>query len=178
MSLEPPPLPTLLRLRAPPVGQTLKKRRSQKMARRHSFSMPVLAATVIAAALASHLASADSTMDCINKLVPCYQYLNSTAAPPASCCNPLKAEAATAIDCLCNLYNTPGLLDRYNINVTQALGVAQGCGVNATTSICRESALSPTSPGVAGSNGSSGGIRVWTGVSAFRLLIWASMMLY
>ncbi|XP_048141185.1 non-specific lipid transfer protein GPI-anchored 7-like isoform X2 [Rhodamnia argentea] len=121
------------------------------MARRHAFPMSVLAAVlaaaVIAAAFASRLASANSTTDCINKLVPCFQYLNSTAAPPASCCNPLKAQVATAIGCLCNLYNTPGLLDRYNINVTQVLGVAHGCGVNATTSVCKASAQSPTSPG-------------------------------
>ncbi|XP_030469341.1 non-specific lipid transfer protein GPI-anchored 7 [Syzygium oleosum] len=149
------------------------------MARRCSIPMPVLAAAVIAAAFAGRLASADSTMDCINRMVPCYQYLNSTAKPPASCCNPLKAQEAATIACLCNLYNTPGMLEKYNINVTQVLRVGQGCGVNATTSVCKESAAqSPTSPGVAGSSGHNGGNRAWTGISWFLLSIWASVMLY
>ncbi|KAF8032869.1 hypothetical protein BT93_D1679 [Corymbia citriodora subsp. variegata] len=148
--------------------------------RRHLIPTSVLAATVIAVALASlaGLASADSTMDCINRLVPCYQYLNSTAKPPASCCNPLKATQAATIHCLCNLYNTPGMLEKYNINVTQVLRVGQGCGVNATTSVCKASAQPIASPGAAERSSDNGADRAWAGISWFLLLIWASMMLY
>ncbi|KAL3743213.1 hypothetical protein ACJRO7_018506 [Eucalyptus globulus] len=151
--------------------------------RRHPIPTSVLAATVIAVALSSILGSslvsaADSTMSCINRLVPCYQYLNSTAKPPASCCNPLKADVAATIHCLCNMYGTPGMLQKYNVNVTQVLRIGQGCGINSTTSVCKESAQSPASPGAANANSNSGANRVWTGISWFLLLIWASTMLY
>ncbi|CAN1834284.1 Non-specific lipid transfer protein GPI-anchored 7 [Linum perenne] len=65
---------------------------------------------------------------CASKLVPC--------APPATCCDPIKEAVKTELPCLCNLYNTPGLLNSFGINVTQAIGLTKRCGISADISNC------------------------------------------
>ncbi|CAI0541281.1 unnamed protein product [Linum tenue] len=65
---------------------------------------------------------------CASKLIPC--------TPPASCCDPIKEAVRTELPCLCNLYNTPGLLASFGINVTQAVALTTRCGISADTSSC------------------------------------------
>lgn len=76
-----------------------------------------------------HTTSAQSTSGCISNIILCGNYVATTAIPPQSCCVPLKIAITTQIDCLCGLYNTPGLLQSFNINVTQALDVPKRCGM-------------------------------------------------
>ncbi|KAK1381868.1 hypothetical protein POM88_019603 [Heracleum sosnowskyi] len=66
---------------------------------------------------------------CASGLVPCADYLNATTKPPASCCDPIKEAVTKQLPCLCNLYNTPGLLKSFGINVTQAVKLPTLCGV-------------------------------------------------
>lgn len=66
---------------------------------------------------------------CAASLVPCSDYLNATRKPPASCCDPLKEAVDKQLACLCNLYNSPDLLNSLKINVTQALRLPTLCGV-------------------------------------------------
>ncbi|KAL1826331.1 non-specific lipid transfer protein GPI-anchored 7 [Daucus carota subsp. sativus] len=66
---------------------------------------------------------------CASGLVPCADYLNATSKPPASCCDPIKEAVTKQLPCLCNLYNTPGLLKSFGINVTQAVRLPTLCGV-------------------------------------------------
>lgn len=95
----------------------------------------LLLAAVLAVAFMRSAEAQSSTPSCAQKLVPCASYLNSTN-PPDTCCNPIREAVATELDCLCNLYNTPGLLESLGINVTQALQLTQACHVNGTTSRC------------------------------------------
>ncbi|KAM6567203.1 hypothetical protein CsatA_026331 [Cannabis sativa] len=46
---------------------------------------------------------------CASKLVACADYLNSTK-PGEECCTSIKQVVATELPCLCNLYNSPGVL--------------------------------------------------------------------
>lgn len=97
-------------------------------------SLLVLAA-VFAVAFMYSAEAQSSTPSCAQKLTPCAEYMNSTK-PPESCCNPIKQTVATERDCLCNLYNTPGLLALFGVNITQALQLTRACGVNPDTSLC------------------------------------------
>ncbi|PKI49481.1 hypothetical protein CRG98_030098 [Punica granatum] len=108
------------------------------------MSLLVLA-VALAAALILSAEAQSSTPACAQQLVPCANYMNSTN-PPDTCCNPIREAVATERECLCNLYNTPGLLQSLGINVTQALQLTRACGVNADTGLCNASALSPSSP--------------------------------
>ncbi|KAF8412397.1 hypothetical protein HHK36_000360 [Tetracentron sinense] len=76
-----------------------------------------------------------STPSCAMALVPCADYLNSTN-PPESCCKPLKQTVETQLECLCNLYNNPGLFASLRINITQALALPKYCGVSGNLSAC------------------------------------------
>uniref|UniRef100_A0A166CM06 Bifunctional inhibitor/plant lipid transfer protein/seed storage helical domain-containing protein n=1 Tax=Daucus carota subsp. sativus TaxID=79200 RepID=A0A166CM06_DAUCS len=80
---------------------------------------------------------------CASGLVPCADYLNATSKPPASCCDPIKEAVTKQLPCLCNLYNTPGLLKSFGINVTQAVRLPTLCGVPGD--LCQgNSSLSPS----------------------------------
>ncbi|KAI9111126.1 hypothetical protein K1719_018001 [Acacia pycnantha] len=119
---------------------------------------------------------------CAAKLIPCVNYLNTTTTPPNTCCNPIKQTVATELTCLCNLYSTPGLLESFNINITQAVGLSRRCGVNSDLSQCKGSAPSPSSgtetppPAPPRGGGGSGTGRVaFTGLS-FLFLFWATLL--
>lgn len=52
------------------------------------------------------------SMQCIEKLVPCLQYLNDTSAsPPASCCLELRGVVSDDSQCLCTVFNDPAILN-------------------------------------------------------------------
>ncbi|XP_057753066.1 non-specific lipid transfer protein GPI-anchored 7-like [Arachis stenosperma] len=128
----------------------------------------------------SEAASSSSDNSCASQLIPCADYLNSTK-PPSSCCTPLKQTVATQLTCLCNLFNTPGLLESFHINVTQALELSRNCGITQGISSCKESAPSPSSsstttpPATPGSDKGSAARVAVTGFS-FLALFWASML--
>ncbi|CAI0413651.1 unnamed protein product [Linum tenue] len=128
-----------------------------------------------------------NTPSCASKLIPCANYISNTSVtPPASCCDPIKEAVRTELPCLCNLYNTPGLLASFGINVTQALGLTTRCGISADTSSCSKvttgGAGSPTASAVpsppAGSNSNNGSrMMAWTGFWSFGL-IWVASLLF
>lgn len=76
------------------------------------------------------------TPSCASKLVPCANYLNSTK-PGDECCNSIKQAVTTELPCLCNLYNTPGLLQSFGVSVDQALRLTQNCGVPVRLDQCK-----------------------------------------
>ncbi|XP_042503515.1 non-specific lipid transfer protein GPI-anchored 3-like [Macadamia integrifolia] len=95
---------------------------------------------------------------CITKLLPCQDSIKSPAAPPASCCVPLKQMINDDPQCLCGIYNDPSFLKNLNITQTDLLSLPKGCGVKVDMSVCKTApgASSPTASSVpATSNGTS-----------------------
>lgn len=94
--------------------------------------------------------------DCASKLVPCADFLKSNN-PPASCCDPIKEAVATQLQCLCNLYTTPGFLESIGVNVSDAIHLTKACGVPVELSKCKTAAPAPqhgapSPPGVPGND--------------------------
>ncbi|CAI8609652.1 unnamed protein product [Vicia faba] len=98
---------------------------------------------------------AQDTTSCASNLIPCADFLNSTK-PPSSCCDPLKKTVETQLTCLCNLFYTPGLLETFHVNITQALGLAGKCGIPGGISSCKQAGSAPA-PTAGGSPSAKGG---------------------
>ncbi|KAH7836051.1 hypothetical protein Vadar_032306 [Vaccinium darrowii] len=138
-------------------------------------------AAVMVAAVATKGTEGQSTVSCAQKLVPCANYINSTN-PPTSCCNPLRDTVTNELSCLCNLYNTPGLLDSLNLNITQALLLASRCNISADLNSCLKasapsSIFGLTPPVTPGKDSNGVGRITWTRMSTILLFL-TSMMLY
>ncbi|KAM7258166.1 hypothetical protein ACFE04_013907 [Oxalis oulophora] len=118
-----------------------------------------------------------SSTTCASKLVACYNYLNGTVKPTATCCDPIKEAVKTELTCLCTLYTTPGLLSSFNVSVEQALNLTKECGVPTDISACNSSSTeSPTTspPAVASLTGSSLGLLNVTGLT-LKFELWESV---
>ncbi|XP_052170757.1 non-specific lipid transfer protein GPI-anchored 7-like [Diospyros lotus] len=143
-----------------------------------NWGMAVAVALVVTAATRGAEAQAPTT-SCASKLAPCANSMNSTN-PPASCCDPLKEVVTKELSCLCNLYNTPGLLESLGINSTQAVLLLGSCKIPGDISACsKASAPAPASksPPATPGNGNNGVRTIgWTGIPGI-LLVWASMIL-
>ncbi|KAE9597713.1 putative bifunctional inhibitor/plant lipid transfer protein/seed storage helical [Lupinus albus] len=146
-----------------------------------NMSMKSLVVTMVLMISIINFSEAQTTTvaSCAQSLIPCADYLNSTN-PPSSCCDPLKETVATQLKCLCDLFNTPGLLESFKVNVTQALGLSRLCGIKSDLSSCSAgSAPSPSSssiPPPATRGGDSGAGKVAFSGFSFLLLFWASML--
>ncbi|OAY59960.1 non-specific lipid transfer protein GPI-anchored 7 [Manihot esculenta] len=147
------------------------------MASSTTMSTVVMMVAILLVSTSTTTTQAQNVASCGQKLIPCADYLNTTTTPPESCCGSIKDAVTNDINCLCNLYNTPGLLQSLNINITQALALTGRCGVNADLTACSK-AESPSSvpppPGVPGNDGSR---MAWTGFSGVVLLL-ATCLLY
>ncbi|XP_020269984.1 lipid transfer-like protein VAS [Asparagus officinalis] len=75
---------------------------------------------------------------CIEKLLPCSQYLK-TPKPPAACCIPLKEAIDKDAACLCDLFSNQQLLKTFNVTQDEALQLPKNCGVNADLDKCKKS---------------------------------------
>ncbi|MED6171393.1 hypothetical protein PIB30_117442 [Stylosanthes scabra] len=151
-----------------------------------AFGLVLLAVVMMMSSLSEAQSSSSgsgSDTSCASNLIPCADYLNSTK-PPSSCCTPLKQTVEKQLTCLCNLFYTPGLLESFHINVTQALQLSRNCGITQGISSCKNgSAPAPSSssttppPATPGSDKGSAGRVAVTGFS-FLALFWASSMLF
>uniref|UniRef100_A0A5B7BIU8 Putative lipid transfer-like protein VAS n=1 Tax=Davidia involucrata TaxID=16924 RepID=A0A5B7BIU8_DAVIN len=144
----------------------------------NSKMFALMTVVVVVLMVATRVAEGQSTPSCAQKLVPCANFINATT-PPASCCDPLREAVTQERDCLCNLYNTPGLLASFGINVTQAVLLAGHCNIPGDLSACKNASAPLPPPSVPGGNDSDSGVGriAWTGMSSL-VLFWASMMLY
>uniref|UniRef100_A0A7N0UNT7 Bifunctional inhibitor/plant lipid transfer protein/seed storage helical domain-containing protein n=1 Tax=Kalanchoe fedtschenkoi TaxID=63787 RepID=A0A7N0UNT7_KALFE len=125
------------------------------------------------------------TPACVSNLVPCASFMGSTTKPPQTCCGPLKTAITTQIDCLCGLYNTPGLLQSFNINITQALDLPRRCDIDgASLAACSKVGGSAPSPagtvaptGTPGKDENGGGRIAGFGISGLLFLMSSVVML-
>ncbi|PIN12718.1 hypothetical protein CDL12_14678 [Handroanthus impetiginosus] len=133
-----------------------------------AFSSTITAfLTVALLVAAANLVEGQS--DCIAKLVPCAEYLNSTNPAP-TCCNAIRevVSAPNELECLCRIYRNPRSVG--SINMTQALMLPRHCNISSDVSTCK------AVPG-GGNNGNAAGRISWTGMPAF-LLVSALTLLY
>ncbi|KAJ9147766.1 hypothetical protein P3X46_029889 [Hevea brasiliensis] len=145
------------------------------------MSPVVMMVAVLLVSISTTTTQAQNIASCAQKLIPCGEYLNTTTTPPETCCGSIREAIKNDLSCLCNLYNTPGLLQSINVNVSQAIALTKRCGVNADLTACNK-AESPTAPNAAvppppGVPGNDGSRMAWTGFSGL-LLLWASSLFY
>lgn len=102
-----------------------------------SSTMIILALILALGATTTEVRAQTTTATCAQKLISCADYLNGTKTPSTECCSSINDAVANDRVCLCNLYNTPGLLESFGTNITQALKLTQECGASTDTSICK-----------------------------------------
>ncbi|XP_060193585.1 non-specific lipid transfer protein GPI-anchored 30-like [Lycium barbarum] len=69
--------------------------------------------------------------NCINKLLPCMNFLNGTRGnPPDSCCNPLKDVIRNMPECLCQMVSIKGsnAAEKAGIDINEAQMLPAKCG--------------------------------------------------
>ncbi|XP_057512064.1 non-specific lipid transfer protein GPI-anchored 7-like [Actinidia eriantha] len=104
----------------------------------------ILALAMVAAVVL--VAEGQPTPSCAEQLVPCVSFINATGTPPATCCDPLKEAVTQQMQCLCNLYNTPGFLKSVGIDVNQALLLPGRCNIAGGDLSSCVKASAPSSP--------------------------------
>ncbi|PUZ59139.1 hypothetical protein GQ55_4G016800 [Panicum hallii var. hallii] len=136
----------------------------QGLGRRARLLAAALAVACVAAASAqagtagsgSGSGAGGAVPSCAAKLVPCAAYLNSTSAPPAACCAPLKEAAANETACMCAMLLNKAALQAFGVAPEQGLGLAKRCGVTTDASACAKSATAAAAAGAAGAATGSG----------------------
>ena len=146
------------------------------------FSKLLALALVVMAAAVLVAEGQTTTPSCAEKLVPCVSFINATGTPPATCCDPLKETVTQEMQCLCDLYNTPGFLKSVGIDVNQALLLPGRCNITGgdLSSCVNKGASAPTSPSLEpppATPGNGAGRFAWIGMPSM-ILFWAFMMLY
>ncbi|XP_040995784.1 non-specific lipid transfer protein GPI-anchored 3-like [Juglans microcarpa x Juglans regia] len=87
-----------------------------------------------------------ASMPCVQKLLPCKEYLKPPVSmPPASCCVPLKEMLTDDVNCLCRVFDNPEILKSFNVTQDDALKLPKACGSNADISLCKKAAGMPAS---------------------------------
>ncbi|KAH7577098.1 hypothetical protein ACOSP7_002142 [Xanthoceras sorbifolium] len=141
-----------------------------------------IAVVVFAAAVIEGSWAQDSS--CLNRLVPCLNYLNGIKDVPDSCCNPLKSVIKSHPECLCKLISNKGSnrAERAGINVTEAQQLPGRCGQHVNPIACLTG--SPDSKNsVDGSSGSASLLQPQSMVVAVVLcmiiqILWVSNAIY
>lgn len=89
----------------------------------------VVAVTLILSSSLVQQSSAQNS-ECMQRLLPCMNYLNGTGNPPRSCCDPLKYLIKSEPECLCQMMSVNGAnqAERAGINLTDAQQLPGKCG--------------------------------------------------
>ncbi|EXB54438.1 hypothetical protein L484_018996 [Morus notabilis] len=133
------------------------------------------AMAVIAVAMVLAMTAKAQTQTCISKLAQCADSLNKTK-PDQSCCTAIKDAVTTEFPCLCNVFNTPGLLTGFGVTVDEALNLTKACDVPINLSQCNSTSPSP-SPVPGGDNHNGAETTAWTGVSTL-CVFFVSILFY
>ncbi|MCD7464590.1 hypothetical protein HAX54_053050 [Datura stramonium] len=96
------------------------------------FMMIILfSGVMVQQALAQNRDSSSSSTSCMNRLLPCMNFLNGGRGdPPQSCCNPLKEIIEKMPECLCQMVSIKGsnAAEKAGINVNEAQMLPAKCG--------------------------------------------------
>ncbi|XP_068636150.1 non-specific lipid transfer protein GPI-anchored 30 [Aristolochia californica] len=92
--------------------------------------------------------SAAQDVSCLNQLVPCLNYLNSSRNPSSDCCDPLRSIIQSNPQCVCSNLNGNTGAGQNGINVTEVLMLPAKCGLNVNAATCAtDSSPRTSSPG-------------------------------
>ncbi|KAG7584842.1 Bifunctional inhibitor/plant lipid transfer protein/seed storage helical domain superfamily [Arabidopsis thaliana x Arabidopsis arenosa] len=98
-------------------------------------TMMIFAAAMTVMALVS-VPAVEAQTECVSKLVPCFNDLNTTTTPVKECCDSIKEAVEKELTCLCTIYTTPGLLSQFNVTTDKALSLSRRCNVTTDLSAC------------------------------------------
>ena len=98
------------------------------------MSMPLMMALVFITIIS--FAEAQIIPPCAEEMSLCLDFMNSSN-PPKACCNPVKDAVATQLTCFCRFLFTPGMLEGFGTNITQAIQLGHSCGVTINITICK-----------------------------------------
>lgn len=98
-------------------------------------TMMIFAAAMMVMALVL-VPAVEAQTECVSKLVPCFNDLNTTTTPSKDCCDSIKEAVDKELSCLCTIYTTPGLLSQFNVTTDKALGLSRRCNVTTDLSAC------------------------------------------
>ncbi|KAL9310431.1 putative bifunctional inhibitor/plant lipid transfer protein/seed storage helical [Arabidopsis thaliana] len=98
-------------------------------------TMMIFAAAMTAMALVL-VPTIEAQTECVSKLVPCFNDLNTTTTPVKECCDSIKEAVEKELTCLCTIYTSPGLLAQFNVTTEKALGLSRRCNVTTDLSAC------------------------------------------
>lgn len=73
---------------------------------------------------------------CVQKLLPCQEYVKTQSNPSPACCAPLKEIHENDTQCLCNFVNKPQILQSISVSKEDILKLPQACGVNVKLDKC------------------------------------------
>ncbi|GAA0147274.1 hypothetical protein Leryth_013335 [Lithospermum erythrorhizon] len=75
-------------------------------------------------------AQQQNTSECMNRLLPCSDYINNERDPPSSCCEPLKHVIENEPECLCSMMSVQGAnrAERAGVDLSKAQMLPARCG--------------------------------------------------
>ena len=111
------------------ISKCFKGEITKKLSEVEEAYMSITLITALAFMVVSSFVELQNIPSCASKLASCFGYLNSKN-PPNICCKPQRETFATQLHCLCNIFVTPVLFQKFEINLTQAFQLHQRCGVN------------------------------------------------
>lgn len=84
------------------------------------------------------LAQGDFLQDakCMQRLLPCQEFLKSPNNPSPACCEPLKEMHENNTQCLCNFVNNTPLFQSLGASKDEILKLPQACGIDVELSKC------------------------------------------
>ncbi|CAK9317858.1 unnamed protein product [Citrullus colocynthis] len=109
-------------------------------------AMAAMAVVLVLASGATMGIRQNQDTSCVNRLVPCLNYLNGTRNPPESCCNPLRSIIDSNPHCLCGLISREGSnrAEAAGIDINQAELLPARCGQHVNPLSC----LTPNNAGL------------------------------
>lgn len=89
-----------------------------------------------------------SSMNCMEKILPCQPYLTpGPVPPPANCCTPIKELITNDTKCICDTFNNPLVRGSLNVSIEDVMKLPKACNETFDLGVCNKTGNSiPPSP--------------------------------
>lgn len=78
---------------------------------------------------------------CVEKILPCQEFIKLPVNPSPTCCLPLMELLADDLQCLCSFFNNAEMLKVLNVTQSEALKLPKACGADVDISTCNHGEL-------------------------------------